>query len=63
MGGVYIPDLVEAKSPLGLAVLARIACSVRVDWLCGRWVDDSAGIRTVIHRVCTSRLWIGNGTV
>jgi hypothetical protein len=36
MGGVYVPDLVEAKSPLDLAVLARIACSVRVDWLCGR---------------------------
>lgn len=36
MGGVFVPDLVEAKSPLGLAVLARIACSVRVDWLSGR---------------------------
>lgn len=48
MGGVYVPDLVEAKSPLGLAVLARIACSVREDWLCGRWADESAEIRTVI---------------
>lgn len=48
IGGVCVPDLVEAKSPLGLARSARIACSVRVDWLTEFSgvgpVDDSAGI-------------------
>jgi hypothetical protein len=36
IGGVCVPDLVEAKAPLDLARFARIACSVRVDWLHGQ---------------------------
>lgn len=51
--GVWVPDLVEAKAPLGLAVLIRIACSVHVDWLCRPMIQQG----TYTHTWVLGGIW------
>jgi hypothetical protein len=51
--GVWVSDLVEAKAPLGLAVLIRIACSVHVDWLCRPMIQQG----TYTHTWVLGGIW------